>query len=367
MNIRRTGSVDLPLHNGRAPEWLYKKMKTLGGEIAYLIIEDKGKAGLLERLSNPIWFQGLGCLLGFDWHSSGLTTVTMSALREELDEHDMGVRIVGGKGNFRDIPHRIEEQSCMMGVSDAQISEFMKASKMTAKVDGTAIQDGFSLYHHAIVLADDGGWAVIQQGMRAEKRLARRYHWYSGTYGNFTVEPEQNVIGEPSDTRVLNTVDVEALNNQKSLMDMICDRNFINMMKSESIGSYSLDHWTTGEHDSFSQMSVSFPLHVNWKLLNALYEARLRRYEELLLFPGVGPAAVRALALAAELVYGTPVAWKDPIKYAYAHGGKDGVPFPVNRAAYDNTINELRQVIEATGSSAEEKKHVLNRLANLNG
>ncbi|MCL4339546.1 MAG: DUF763 domain-containing protein, partial [Thaumarchaeota archaeon] len=153
MNIRRTGSVDLPLHNGRAPEWLYRKMKTLGGEIACLIIEDKGKAGLLERLSNPIWFQGLGCLLGFDWHSSGLTTVTVSALREELDEHDMGVRIVGGKGNFRDIPHRIEEQSSMMGISDARISEFMKASKMTAKVDGTAIQDGFSLYHHAIVLA----------------------------------------------------------------------------------------------------------------------------------------------------------------------------------------------------------------------
>jgi len=364
--MRRTGSADLPLHNGKAPEWLYRKMKTLGGEIAYLIVEDKGRAGLLERLSNPIWFQGFGCLLGFDWHSSGLTTVTMSALKEGLDERDVGVRVVGGKGNFRDIPHQIEAQCSIMGLSGNRVSELKRASKMTAKVDGTAIQDGFSLYHHAMAITEDGQWTVIQQGMRAEKRLARRYHWYSGTYNSFTAEPEQEVIGGLPGVRVLNTVVREALDNQKAMMDLTCDRTFMNNMKADTIGGYSLDHWMEDEPDDNSGMArITFPLHVSWKLLNELYETKLRKYEDLLLFPGIGPMAVRALALAAEIAYGSPIKWKDPVKYAYAHGGKDGVPFPVDRASYDSTINELRLVIDATGASGEEKKRILKRLGNM--
>lgn len=362
-----TGFAELPLHWGRAPKWLMEKMKRLAYNIAYLIVEDKGRSGFLERLSDPFWFQAFGCLLGFDWHSSGLTTVTMGALKEALREGDLGIMVAGGKAMAKKVPEEIERIADRLSVNDSARNAWLRVSRLTAKVDGAAIQAGYDLYHHTLVAAEDGLWAVIQQGMNPATGLARRYHWVSTKVKSMVNEPHAGIVGYRSKGPVLNMVAAESEGARRASVDLARDaKSAYGMLKRLSMRAKSIDEWT-GKVDRrwYEVEGFRMPVKFNWSQAKLLYEFQPRNYEELLLVKGVGPSAVRALALASEIIYGEKPSWRDPVKYSFAHGGKDGVPYPVNRRVYESTIRYLREVIGGLEVGDEEKKLLLKRLSRL--
>lgn len=362
-----TGFAELPLHYGRAPRWLVERMKRLAYNIAYLIVEDKGRPGFLERLSDPFWFQAFGCLLGFDWHSSGLTTVTMGALKEALKEGDLGIMVAGGKAMANEIPGEIERIANRFNVSDSTKNMWLRVSRLTAKVDSAAIQAGYDLYHHTFVATEDGLWAVIQQGMNPVTGLARRYHWVSTKVRSMVDEPHSGIIGYRSRGPVLNMVARESEGARKASVDLARDaKSAYGLLTRLSMRVRSIDEWA-GKVDKrwYEVEGFRMPIKLNWSQAKLLYEFQPKDYEELLLVKGVGPSAVRALALASEIIYGEKPSWRDPVKYSFAHGGKDGVPYPVNRKLYESTIRYLSEVIEGLEVGDEEKKLLLKRLSRL--
>jgi len=338
-------------HSGHAPPWLFERMKKLAGQVAYLVVEEEGQQGFLRRVSDPLWFQGFGCLLGFDWHSSGLTTVTLGALKESLSEMNIGIRIAGGKGRLSRALSEIARLGDDAGLTEKKESELLKASRLTAKVDSSAVQSGHQLYFHSFIFDEEGNWAVVQQGMLPESGIARRYHWFSADLASFVVEPHSGIIGRAADKPVLNMVAKEASESRKASLEAIKELHRIKPLSYSVSTPVSLDNWTSQPVPHYS-----FPLDIDWEKVDSLYDADPREYQELLLILGVGPKTVRALALAAEIIYGEPAVWKDPVKYSYSHGGKDGVPFPVDRKAYDATINHLHQIIESVEMGSDEKK-----------
>lgn len=364
-----SGFAELPLHWGKAPKWLVDRMKKLSYQVAYLIVEDRGRRGFLERLADPLWFQAFGCLLGYDWHSSGLTTVTMGALKSALKEGDLGIIIAGGKAMAKRTPEEIVKASERLGVADKKVEEWIKASRLTAKVDSAAIQAGYGLYHHTFVATEDGEWAVVQQGMNPDTRLARRYHWASFKVKSFVREPHAGSIGYRAGRPVLNMVAREAEGARRASVDLAKDsKGTIATLKRLSLGVKPIDLWTGKLSPEWKAVEgFRMPIDLNWSRLRVLYDVQPRSYEELLLVKGVGAKAIRALALASEIIYGERPSWRDPIKYSFAHGGKDGVPFPVNRRLYERTINHLKEVIEALELGSQDKKLLLKRLAGLEG
>ena len=335
------GTADLPLHWGKAPEWLYRKMVILSGEIVKLIIEDRGTGEVIKRISDPFWFQAFGCVLGFDWHSSGLTTVTMAALKEALLMNDMGIRVAGGKGSSKTIPEEIENISNGFGLDPEY---FKRYSSLAAKVNGTAIQDGYSLYQHWIMISERKEWAVIQQGMNYENGYARRYHIMGEDNKDMLRDPNTGIVALDPGKRVLNLATDESAENRKATLELF--------------GSGSgLDSWISGKP------SLHLERFFDKRLLRIVNSISPSTYEELLLTKGMGPSAVRALALTASLIYGAEPSWRDPAIYSFAHGGKDGVPYPVNREVYESTIKYLAEIIEGTSVDYEEKKKMLKRLS----
>ena len=365
--MQRTGVAQLPLHYGRAPEWLTKRMKGLAREIVTIIINEYGRADFLKRISDPFWFQALGCVLAYDWHSSGVTTVLTGVLKEAIIPEEHGLAVCGGKGRAsRQTPAEIEAVGERFSFSTGNVAALQYASKMSAKVDNTAVQAGYQLYHHAFLIGEDGKWAVIQQGMCTQDRTARRYHWLSENIQNFVVEPHNAIVGDARRDAVLNMTSKESEGCRKASVDIAKEKPEKTMrmiIPTNPVYQKSLQDWLPKTAETQSIDTLSMPRGINWRTLKQVYDFQPKNYEELLSFKGVGPATVRGLALVAELIYGEKPSWKDPVKYSFAYGGKDGVPFPVDRKAMDESIQMLRQAVQEAKFGDKEKMRSLQRLS----
>jgi hypothetical protein len=368
--LHRTGIAKLPLHYGKAPEWLTARMKKLAGQIVTLILDEYGTDDFLSRISDPFWFQALGCVLGYDWHSSGVTTVLTRVLKEAIVPEEHGMAVCGGKGRTsRQAPLEIESVGDKFGFSDRDIDALRYASRMSAKVDNTAVQAGYQLYHHAFFIADNKKWAVVQQGMCPGDRTARRYHWLSENVNNFVVEPHNAIVGDARRESALDMTARESESCRKVSVDLANDPPEKIMQMIAPTRQKMLDEWLRPSIDEPPKRRaiafLSMPINMNWKAMRDAYEFQPKNYEELLAVKGIGPAAIRGLALIAELIYGARPSWKDPVKYSFAYGGKDGVPFPVDRRAMDESIQMLRQTIQAARIGDKEKTSSLQRLRKL--
>ncbi len=347
----------LPLHWGSAPKWLFERMVKLAREISIIIVSEFGPEDLLSKLADPAWFQAFGCVLGFDWHSSGLTTTTCGALKEGLRglEKDLGLFIAGGKGaTSRKTPEEIIKFGDRFSIN---ANPLVYASRMSAKVDNTALQDGYQLYHHAFFFTKGGKWAVIQQGMNTDQGWARRYHWLGDRVSDFVCEPESGIICDHMG-RPLNMVAKESEETR-------IGSTKLSKEKPEKVVK-ELKKLQTLELPSRHEIKLICDIRPEnlERILLKTYEREPENFEELLGTPGVGPKTIRALALISELVYGTKLSWKDPVKFSFAHGGKDGHPYPVDRTQYDKSIEILRDAISHAKVGRTEKLEALERLAN---
>lgn len=351
----RTGIANLPLHHGKAPPWLFRRMVSLSREISIAVVSEFGPEEMLKRLSDPFWFQAFGCVLGFDWHSSGVTTTVCGALKEGIrgTEREVGFYVAGGKGKTsRKTPSEIEAIGEKISMDP---SPLIYASKMAAKVDNTALQDGYQIYHHVLVFTPGGSWAVVQQGMNEGTRYARRYHWYGPDVKDFVSEPHAAICCDKKGG-ALNMVAEESDQARKvsTLLSHEPPERLIREIK--RLKSLTLP----GRH------SVSLQdIHPDrlYKIFCKTYERQPEDFKGLLGTEGVGPKTVRALALLSELIYGVTVSHRDPVRYSFAHGGKDGHPYPVDRMTYDMSIEVLRKALASARLGQGEKIEAFKRLS----
>src|SRR5271155_5327900 len=348
--MRRSGHADLPLHGGHVPAWLADRMTRLGTSISESVLLHYGSSELLSRLSDPFWFQALGSVMGMDWHSSGITTSVVGALKRGLNAraHELGIYICGGRGKHsRKTPDELRAIAEKTGLDGDALA---RTSRLTARIDNNAIADGFQIYLHAFVLTAAGEWAVIQQGLNDKAGLARRYHWHSATIRDFTCEPHAAIAG-PHQGEIMNLVDAAAQPAQRALLD--------------------ISHQTP--EITIRDLCLAMPAHhdvraenVDLKRLGAVlavaYERDLHDFASLLLLEKLGPRTLQSLALIAEVVHGAPVRFSDPARFSFALGGKDGHPFPVPLKTYDETIHVLRHSLEAAKVGNTEKLDGLRRL-----
>jgi hypothetical protein len=332
-------------------------MVELAPAIAEVIVLEHGRSTFLQRLSDPHWFQAFGCVLGFDWHSSGVTTTVCGALKEGLARRgsELGILVAGGKGKAsRRTPMELVEYGDRLGLDGARLAY---NSRMAAKVDSAAVQDGFGIYHHSFFVTSDGEWAVVQQGMRDDDGTARRYHWLGSQVKDFVNEPHAAVASDARGKSVLNMVATESSDARNAstefarLEPKMIDREIARLITM----ALPSRHWVDIRQD------VN-PAHLR-KVLLSTYEANPQSFEQLLAVPGVGPKAVRALALVADVVYGSAASMRDPARFSFAHGGKDGHPYPVNRAVYDHSVEWLREAVNRARIGHSERLKALKRLA----
>jgi hypothetical protein len=354
----RTGIAHLPLHGGKAPAWLFQRMKKLAREITIIIVSDFGAEEFLKRISDPFWFQSFGCVLGFDWHSSGVTTTVGGALKEGLKglERDLGLVIAGGKGGTsRKTPSEIEAFGEIFSFPQEKTSNLVYASKMSAKVDTSALQDGFQLYHHNFVFTRKGDWAVFQQGMNPNLKAARRYHWLSSSLKDFVEEPHTAICTEKRST----ALDLTARESKaaRSLNVELIRDNFPALLNDLK----KLDTLILPE--SHPIYPVNFDVKRLDKILRSINERKPEDFERLLGLSGVGPRTILALTLISELIYGAKPSWKDPARYSFAHGGKDGYPYPVQKETYDQSIEILSKAINKAKIERSEKIKALKVLS----
>ncbi len=365
----RTGYASLPLHGGKAPSWLTVRMKRLAKHISAILIDEYGTDKYLARLSDPYWFQALGCVLGYDWHSSGVTTVVTGVLKNALTKEEHGIIVCGGKGKTsRKTPNDIADAANKFGFDEEEAQRLMYNSKITAKVDNAAIQSGYQLYHHAFFVAEDGKWAVVQQGMRDADSTARRYHWLSDATSSFVVEPHNAIACDVTLPLVLNMTARESEGSRKVSVDLAREptKKLMRLVQDATPPAerkqQSLQQWIPALARTTNVSFLHMPRDINWTALGEAYETQPTGYEELLAVKGVGPATVRGLALIGELVYGEKPSWRDPVKYSFAYGGKDGVPYPVDRKAMDESIALLRDAVETARVGNKDKQRALQGL-----
>jgi hypothetical protein len=365
----RTGCANLPLHGGKAPSWLTGRMRRLAKEICSILIDEYGTDLFLTRVSDPFWFQAFGCVLGYDWHSSGVTTVVTGILKMTLSPEEHGIAVCGGKGKTsRKTLSEIEILAEKFCFSEEQAKTLAYSSRMVAKVDNAAIQAGYPLYHHAFLVNDVGKWAVIQQGMSDQARSARRYHWLSDTTTSFTIEPHNAIVGDIKHSSVLNMTAKESEGARKVSVDLSKEPPQKLKRLAQSITAPSeknqmtLQSWLPTADVHMQVDVLNMPRNINWDSLAETYDNRPRNYEDLLARRGVGPATVRGLALIAELIYGEKPSWTDPVKYSFAYGGKDGVPYPVNRQSMDESIEILKETVHASRIGDKDKARALQGL-----
>lgn len=360
--MKRVGLATLPLHSGAAPRWLFERMVRLSRALIAALVEDLGPEGVLGRLADPFWFQALGCLLGFDWHSSGVTTTVCAALKEGLRglEHDLGLVVAGGKGAAsRRTPEELREAGCRWGLDADRL---VYASRLSAKVDSNALQDGYRLYHHTFVATLRGQWAVIQQGMRPEDRTARRYHWLGEAVSDFVCEPHAAVCCDTTGP-CLNLVASESASARQAIAELAREepapllREFARLQAPAGPGVLSL---TMPRRHAVALADID-PRRLRTALLRT-YEAQAPTFEALLGLPGLGARTLRALALLSEVMAGTPLSWRDPTRFSFAHGGKDGHPFPVDRATYDRTVAVLEDAVRRARLGEPDRLRALRRL-----
>ncbi len=434
--IKRSGYADLPLHTGTVPKWLADRMMRLGTQIIEALVMNYGKKEVLVRLSDPLWFQSLGCVLGMDWHSSGITTSVMYALKRGLNRRarELGIAVCGGRGKYsRRTPDELKILADMTGMDGTNL---INSSKLAAKVDGCALQDGFQLYQHNFILSDEGDWTIVQQGMNVSQKKARRYHWSSENLRSFVEEPHSGVTGE-NQGLILNLTDLNAAGTREKILSLSNERpdRLVSEIKKMGKGdSLQLDLFDdsgdaagtafarlaqNSPPDCFAGKAVapyppacnssllsSFPAppsagiprsapttpewqkgqilikndrnlimpsrheikaeDIDLKRLGAVlataWESQPENFESLLLTPGLGPRTLQSLTLVSEVIYGTPSRFTDPARFSFAHGGKDGHPFPVTTKIYDESIRILGESIEQSRMGFDEKSDCLRRL-----
>ena len=349
--MKRSGFADLPLHGGRVPSWLATRMVSLGTAIAESVIHHYGRPALLSRLSDPFWFQALGTVMGMDWHSSGITTSVMGALKKGLNPraHELGVYICGGRGRHsRQTPDELRAVADRRGLDGEAL---VRTSRLTARVDNNAIADGYQIYLHSFVLTGEGDWAIVQQGMNEGSRLARRYHWHSAAVRDFTADPHSAIVGLHAGT-ITNLVDERARPAQEALLAIAREDPGKTLALARRLE-------LPAHHDVR-------PADVDEKRLGAVLalanERELRDFASFLLLEQLGPRTLQSLALIAEVVHGTPTRFDDPARFSFAHGGKDGHPFPVPLRTYDESIGVLKRALESARVGHSEKLRGLARL-----
>ncbi len=345
----------LPLHGGRAPRWLFEKMVRLSKAIVVLMVEEFGSHEVLRRLSDPFWFQAFGCVLGFDWHSSGVTTTTLGALKEGLRgvSEEIGVFVCGGKGRVsRKTPDEIVRFCERLGLDPDGL---IYASRMAAKVDNSALQDGYTLYHHSFIFTRDGRWAVVQQGMKEGGRTARRYHWLSDSLASFVEEPHSAICAEKREGRVLDLVAKESSPVREFMPEYL-----LGSTQEIKKDLTSISHLVLPERHYVLPSDLNMDRVL--RILERIKPMSPKTFEEFLSIKGVGPRTVRALSLVSELIYGKSPSFKDPARFSFAHGGKDGHPYPVDRNVYERTVAYLEMFIRKVKESPYEKDRALNRL-----
>ncbi|RQP10564.1 MAG: DUF763 domain-containing protein [Chryseobacterium sp.] len=352
--MKRSGSANLPLHYGDVPQWLYERMSKLGLAIFEVLLADYGKDEVLRRMADPFWFQSFGAVMGMDWHSSGVTTSVMGALKRAVNPRakELGIYIAGGKGKqSTKTPDELLKIADLTGLDGTGL---VRASKLSAKVDNTAILDGYQLYTHNFILSDDGQWTVVQQGMNPADKTARRYHWHSEDLTSFVDEPHRGIEGI-NRGEIMNLTAREAADNRSGIID-------ISHEAPEKI---------------MKEISLVLPSHhdvrasdVNLKRLGATLaltrELQPQNFEDLLMLKGVGPRTMQSLALVSEVIHGAPSRFQDPARFSFAHGGKDGHPFPVPLKVYDETLEILRTGIEKSKLGNSEKKDAVKKLHEIN-
>jgi hypothetical protein len=360
----RTGRADLPLHGGRVPEWLAARMQRLGRVIVEAIVLEYGRHEVLRRLSHPFWFQSFGAVMGMDWHSSGITTSVLGALKRGLNgsERELGIHVCGGRGRHsRRTPEELARVGDATGVDGAALA---RVSRLVAKVDGAALQDGFELYLHGFVVTSDGAWAIVQQGMRPESRTARRYHWLGEGVTSFVDDPHAAIDGEPAGT-IVNLADRRAAAAREAGLELVrrgpeAVLRELACIERARPEADLLPHLVMPGHHEVTSNDV-----VHRRVAGALAAAHERMpvdFSELLLVPGVGARTVFALALVAEVVHGAPSRFSDPARFSMAHGGKDGHPYPVPLTVYDETLRVLTNAIDRAKLGQDEKLGAIRRL-----
>ncbi len=374
----RSGVANLPLHPGKCPRWLFPRMKKLGSAITKIIVEEYGAEEYIRRLSNPFFFQAFGCIMGFDWHSSGLTTTVCGALKEALNSEEYGIIVAGGKGKAsKKTPEEIVKAGEKFSISTKKIEKLQYASRTSAKVDNSLIQDGFQLYHHNFFLAENGSWCIIQQGMNLNNKYARRYHWLSG-FESFVEEPHSAICSDIRKEEVLDMTSRQSRDARKTSLDLAKEKPgqiiglFEKIYSEQSSGQKTLSEYFGFPAMNFTMPNLAMPKHhfiprmnkLNYETLKKAYEFQPQSYEELISIKGLGAKTVRALALISEVIYGSELSWKDPAKFSFAHGGKDGIPYPVDRALMDENTEFLKQAVEQAKLGNKEKINAVRRLRN---
>jgi hypothetical protein len=367
---RRAGSADLPLHGGRVPPWLAERMTRLGAVLAQAIVHHYGRDELLRRLASPFWFQSFGAIMGMDWHSSGITTSVIGALKRGLTplRNELGVHVCGGRGRHsRQTPQELVSIGERVGIDGAALAN---TSRLVAKVDSAAVQDGFDLYLHGFIVTDDGHWTIVQQGMNGGRKQARRYHWLSEGLTSFVDDPHSAIEGA-GQGQIINLADRRAEPSRRAQLDLLAGlgpdrivREFCALEASDRPDAASLQpllpHLVMpAHHDVRGSDVIARRLHGN---LAAAADRGPKDFPELLLTPGVGARTVQALALVAEVLHGAPCRFTDPARFSLAHGGKDRHPFPVPIKVYDETIRVLKSAVQKAKLGREEELGALGRL-----
>jgi hypothetical protein len=368
--VKRAGSADLPLHSGHVPRWLGDRMTRLGAIISEAIVIHYGRDELLRRLAHPFWFQSFGSVMGMDWHSSGITTSVIGALKRGLTpmSGELGIHVCGGRGQHsRKTPNELIAIASRTGLNG---DELANTSRLVAKVDSAAVQDGFDLYLHGFIVTDDGKWVVVQQGMNGERRQARRYHWLSEGMSSFVDSPHSAIEGRQQG-KIVNLADSRAAPSRIGQVDLLSalgpDRILQELSvlepsakAKEPVAQPMLPHLIMPDHHDVREKDV------NMRRLHGALAAAADRgpkdFEDLILTPGVGARTVRALAMVSEVVHGTPCRFSDPARFSLAHGGKDRHPFPVPLKVYDETIRVMKSAVSKARLGRDEELQALQRL-----
>ncbi len=350
-SMKRSGFADLPLHGGRVPYWLADRMTKLGTAIVESILYHYGHAEFLSRLADPFWFQALGSVMGMDWHSSGITTSVMGALKRGLAPRadDLGIYICGGRGRHsRNTPNEIR---AIAGKKNLDGEALVRTSRLTARIDNNAIADGYQIYLHTLVLSAQGEWTVVQQGMNTANKMARRYHWHSAAVRDFTSAPHTGIVGEHQGT-ILNLVDANAKEAQRALLDIVQENPETTLQTARQL-AMPRRHEVRAEDIDLKRLG---------SVLAVAHEREFRDFASLLLLENLGPRTLQSLALIAEVVHGAPTRFSDPARFSFALGGKDRHPFPVPLKTYDESISVLRVSLDAAKVGSKEKMEGFLRL-----
>src|SRR5262245_8766794 len=349
--MRRSGTADLPLHSGRVPQWLAERMSKLGTAIVETIVLRYGRSEMLSRISDPFWFQALGCVMGMDWHSSGITTSVMGALKRGLQDRtdELGIYICGGRGRHsRKTPDELRTISNRRGFDGEAL---VSTSRLTARIDNNAIADGFQIYLHTFILTAECEWAVVQQGMNEQTGMARRYHWHSATVRDLTEEPQTAIVGEHQG-EIMNLVDRQAKPAQSALLDIVRQKPVTTLQEAQRL-CLPIRHDVRASDVDLKRLGA---------VLVVAYQREFHDFAELLLLEKLGPRTLQTLSLVAEVVHGAPTRFSDPARFSFALGGKDRHPFPVPLKTYDESLSVLQSALDTAKLSDSDKVGGFERL-----